>query len=387
MASPIAAESWWIKIGAMYDGSGFKAAAGGMLDVTRSAQKLLATFRKIVDTNSDLYLSARYLNMPADALQGWERAFKLMGGTADEAASAIGNLNFVYDKLRLGMDSGTAEIAARLHLTQEDLLSFDNIMVGLNRSYNEMFKGNYGGFKVLAEQLGLSQTAIQLVTQSTEDFNKIRREASSIPMISDEQLHAARELDKMFTKLSITWDAFKSKLVAATFPGLEKLFDSLQNVLMDPKVIASVEELFTTIENGFKSLAGDEKASELIGNLAKITEGGITVAKWTGQAVDYTIDKAEGAGGTIGTLVGTAQTSGWTGVSRLLGLDLVAEYVKNGFKSEAAYAPVDVTQNITIDGTKDPEAVGAAVVDSMAKYANGNANKQMVDTRRLNTVM
>lgn len=387
MASPVAAESWWIKIGAMYDGSGFKAAAGGMLDVTRSANKLLSTFRKIIDTNSDLYLSARYLNMPSDALQGWERAFRLMGGTAEEASSAIGNLNFVYDKLRLGMDTGAAEIAARLHLTQDDLLSFDNIMVGLNRSYNEMFKGDYGGFKVLAEQLGLSRTAIQLVTQSTGEFNSIRREATSIPMISDEQLRSARELDKMLTKLSIAWDTFKSKLISATFPGLEKLLDNVQNVLLDPKVISAAEELFSVIENGFKSLAADEETTKLINNLAKLTGGAVTVARWTSKGVNYTTDKVEGAGGAIGTIVGTAETQGLSGVAQLFGLDLVADSIKRRFQDGQQYAPVDVVQNITIDGAKDPEAIGTEVVNKMAEAANGNARKQMVDTRRNNTVM
>ena len=206
-------------------------------------------------------------------------------------------------------------------------------------------------------------------------------------MISDEQLRSARELDKMLTKLSITWDAFKSKLISATFPGLEKLFDNVQNVLLDPKVISAAEELFSVIEDGFKSLAADEETTKLINNLAKLTGGAITVARWANKGVNYTVDKTEGAGGAIGTIVGTAETQGMSGVAQLFGLDLIADSIKRRFQDGQQYAPVDVVQNITIDGAKDPEAIGTEVVNKMAEAANGNARKQMVDTRRNNTVM
>lgn len=383
----VADESWWIKIGAMYDGSGFKAAIGGIYDLRRAATNLYEAFRKVIDANSDLYLSAKYLNVPTDTLQTWERAFRLMGGSADEARDAISSLNFVYDKLRLGMDQGAAETAARLFLRPEELTSFENIMKGLNRSYNEIFQGDYGAFKTLAEQLGLSQSAILMVAQNTQDFNRLLKEANRIPLIPEHQLRAARELEKSITRMSISWDAFKSKLISATFPGLERIFARIEEVLGDPRITDAAENLFKTIEDGFNALASDQNITTTLDNLSKVAEAILTLAKWTGTGINAVVTGAEGAGAAIGTVVGTAQTTGWGGLANLFGLDLAWDRLtKPAYTGQNNYTPVQVTQNITIDGAKDPAAVGKEVVEQGRQgYEDANTRARAIQARALVT--
>ena len=379
----VADESWWIKIGAMYDGSGFKAAIGGIYDLRRAATNLYEAFRKVIDANSDLYLSAKYLNVPTDTLQTWERAFRLMGGSADEARDAISSLNFVYDKLRLGMDQGAAETAARLFLRPEELTSFENIMKGLNRSYNEIFQGDYGAFKTLAEQLGLSQSAILMVTQNTQDFNRLLKEANRIPLIPEHQLRAARELNKQFTQLKITWESFKASLISTALPGLNTVFQRLGEILQNPELMDRLQEVFKSLEEGFNRLATDENITTFLNLVDKSADVLIKLLDWGASGTKWVADRWE-KNEAIDEQI-KAQT-GLTHEQRLSGA-LMGSFggYALAYDNNAA-GTVNVTQNITIDGAKDPAAVGKEVVEQGRQgYEDANTRARAIQARALVT--
>ena len=299
-----AAESWWIKVGVLYDKSGFKGVVGGMLDIKRAAAGLYDAFRKVVDVNSDLYNTARYLNVSTNDLQIWERAFRLIGGSAEDARGAISSLNFVYDKLRLGLDQGAAETGARLGLTPEDYTSFDRMLKALNTAYNTMYQGDYGGFKVLAEQLGLSESAMLLVTQSTRDFEWTLNRAQRIPLIPEHQLKAARELNMLFTEMSTKWDVFKAKLLSTSMPALAKVFERIGEALSNPEVMNGIERMFKQLESGFNELASNDNITKLIDSLGTIAEATLTAAKWGATGLDYTVKTAQDTGATLGNVAG-----------------------------------------------------------------------------------
>lgn len=385
MAEQQASESWWIKVGVLYDKSGFRGVIGGLFDINKAAKNLYDSFRQVVDVNSDLYNSARYLNVSSTDLQMWERAFRLIGGSASDARGAISSLNFVYDKLRLGMDSGAAEIGARLGLSPEDYLSFDRMLKALNRSYNDLFQGDYGGFKTLAEQLGLSESAMLLVTQSTKDFNKTLRESSSISFIPEHQLKAARELSRSFEKLSIHWDVFKSKVISTSLPALSKVFERLTEVLNDPETLKRTENFFNLLEKKFSELATDENINTLIDNLSTVFEGIGYAIKGAGYAWKGTKWIAEGAGDLAGTVVGK----------------LTSDYQKPTYKFDITKGPMNLTglpadmaqqrnpiqlqQNITINGAQSPKAVAQDVLDVTQSGLNGNYNMRTVQNMRQNS--
>lgn len=374
----VASESWWIKLGVMYDKSGFKAAIGGMLDLRRVASNLADTFKRVVDVNSDLYNSARYLNVTTGQLQIWERAFRLIGGSADEARGAISNLNFVYDQLRLGMGGEKAEIGARLHLNQDDFLTFETMMEALNRSFNTFFQGDYGAFKTLAEQLGLSEHAMLLVTQSTEDFQRTIKRAESIPLIPEHQLKAARELQEQFVKLSISWDNFKTRVVSSSFPAVNKLFKDLERVMADPQLQEGLIKFFETLEQGFNELANDQNITKLIENLSIVANAAVKVLGWGAKGLGATIKGAKGAGGAVGDVVGTFETKGVGGVANMFGLDIVADKLSGVFNRDSGNK--SVTQYITINGAQAPKTVADAVVDSANLEFNGSAAQRTIET-------
>lgn len=374
-----AAESWWIKVGILYDKSGFKGVLGGMLDIKKAATGLYDSFRKVVDVNSDLYNTARYLNTTSGDLQTWERAFRLIGGSAEDARSAISSLNFVYDQLRLGMDSGKAEMGARLGLKPEDFLSFQTMLTSLNRSYNELFKDDYGAFKVLAEQLGLSESAILLVTQSTADFKETLRDAGSIPLIPESQLKAARELDKEIAKLTMRWDVFKAKLVSTSLPGLEKIFSTLADAMDDPKTMAQLEQFFNTIEQGFTELATNKDVQEFIKNVGELVGILPTLMRWGSKGLSLVKSGTDFVGGAVGTAVGALTTRpieftprSFSPVGTMWATDMLG------------YQPT-LTQNITIDGAQSPAAVGQEVAARGKEMLNGHSAMRTVENMRNNT--
>lgn len=392
----VAGESWWLKVGVMYDKSGFKAVGLGMLDIAKAANGVYDTFKKVVDVNSDLYNTSRYLNTSTRDLQIWERAFRFIGSSADDARSSINSLNFVYDKLRLGLDSGAAEIGARLRLKPEDYLSFDRMMKALNRSYNEYFKGDMGTFRTLADQLGLSKGALLLVTQSSGEYARTMQEAASIPVIPERQLKSARELDKLFTRLSITWANFKAQLVSATFPGLEKLLKYMEDVLKDPNTVKQAQALFDSLEKGFMDLANNENTRDLIDSLKALGQIITGAGRFFGGVVYVT----KGAATATGTAVGNISTFGILGAAKRFGKWFIGDqplseipgyayglgvpdYRKWVRPSTATAGNTTVNATVNINGARDPKAVGEETADAINRLASENA--RAVERTALNT--
>lgn len=380
-----AGESWWLKVGILYDKNGFKGVVGGMLDIKRATVSLYDSFRKVVDVNSDLYNTSKYLGVTTNDLQLWERAFRLIGGSADDARGAISSLNFVYDKLRLGLDQGAAETGARLGLTPEDYVTFDRMLKALNRTYNEMYQGDYGGFKVLAEQLGLSESAILMVTQSTSQFEDTLSRASRIPFITEEQLRDSRELNKMFTELSIQWDVFKFKLLSTATPGVEKLFKRLGELIDDPDTIQKIDALFTQIEDSINRMASNENLNDLVELLTTLVKAGMQVAEWgvdVGKFVkfssEYYGEKAGQTHGAIEKFFNEHPMTGRIATNALRVIDPTATL-------RAGYGTIkDAVVNISINGADNPKDVAAAVVDAISEHFgfNQNSNMRTVDNAR-----
>ena len=380
-----AAESWWIKVGVLYDKSGFKGVIGGMLDINKAAGAVYDAFKKVVDAGSDMYNTARYLNVSTGDLQKWQRAFAYVTDSAEGATDAISSLNFIYDKLRLGMDDKAAEFGARLGLSPEDYLSFDRMLTALNKSYNELFKSDYGAFKTLAEQLGLSKDAILVVTQSTKEFQNTLRRAESIPFIPEHQIKAARELKKQFTDLSLRWENFKAGIISTSLPSLERIFKRIESVLANPETTARLQQFFQELEKGFNELATDENIAKVIEGLATVSQGLIYAVKGTGWA----LGTAKSGYEQLGT--GAAQA-----VTDVKGGDLkhyvnplldTAKYMLNPIGA-AKESVTNIVQNFTIDGSRNSRDIANEVASATkATVDNGNANMRTVENARNRTVL
>ena len=390
----VAGESWWLKVGILYDKSGFRAASLGMLDVKNSAKEVYNAFRGVVSVNSDLYTSAKYLNMSTGDLQKWQRAFVLMNSSTEDAENSIKNLNFAYERLQLGMDSGLASIGARLQLKPEDYLSFDRMMSALNRSFNENFSQNRGAFQVLAEQMGLSKGALSLVMQSAAEFKRTMQEAGSVPFIPEREIKSARELDRLFARISIRWDNFKSRILTATFPGLENLFKQFEKVLDDPEITKKTTAFFDSMSEGLLKITEDKKIKDFIdtfGGLLDIVKGVGTVAGWTAKA-------AGSVGGAAGSVGGFLQSGNkWEQIKRfyrestdsLQGSSASMALMPAGWGAPYAAGPSNSTNtnNITVNvgGGADPNATGQAVADRVEQVlAKGQRNSRTVRNKENN---
>lgn len=310
----VAAESWWIKLGVMFDKSGFKTAIIGMSDLKSMAQGLADTFKKVVDANTDLYYTSHALNMSTKDLQIWERTFQFVGGTVDEARQNINNLNYAYEELILGMSGAKAEAAARLHLLPEDLLSMESAMSALNRVYNDpnYFNRNRGFFTPLARQLGLSNSAIELVTLSVDEYQAKLKKASSIPLIPENQIKAARELKEQFTQLTLQWENFKSALISTSLPAISTLFKDIESVMTNKEFQKGLSQFFIELEKGFSSFINDVDHKQLIEDLKVISEATLEILKVTAKGTSAAIKTGTQFIKDSDYVVGNTQTGGIT---------------------------------------------------------------------------
>lgn len=291
-------ESWFVKLGVLFDGTGFKKFGIAAFDVKKVVSGLADSFKKITATSADLFNSARYLNMSTDRLQVWERAFGLIGGSAEDARSAINSLNFAFDKLRLGQGGEIATLAARLKLRPEDLTSFETMIEALNRSYNTYYKDNYGQFKVLAEQMGLSKSAILFVTQSVENYQRTIKRAGSIPLISERQLKAFRSLQSRFFLFSKRFELFKAQAAGTFAPALDRMLGRLEELMKDKEFNKALNNAFNAFEKMFNEMARTENIEAFV----KVAQAAVDVL----TALINVAAKVPDAMGLVGDALGTA---------------------------------------------------------------------------------
>ena len=402
----VASESWWIKLGVMYDKSGFKAAIGGMLDLKRVVGSLADTYKEVINSGASLYNNAKYLGVSTSQLQIWERTFRRIGGSAQEAQENINNLNFIASKLRLGEGGEKATIAARLGLEPSDLLDYETAMKALNRSFNQnaaFGTANYKVFRELAQQLGLSQYAIKLVTMSMDEYDKTIKDTQAIGLIPEHQLKAAEKLREQFEIMKITWENFKNSVVSATFPALNELMQHIGSVLKDPQVQKSIASLlklfeakldelvsngnvtkfFEQLHDGIMSITSDESIHAFVETMSTLF-----------KAIDYGIVKpvlTAGKGyGHLAVAAADIQTeleSGRPGNRHEL--IRVGEYFSNAYKwtpgaiaARTGQAVANYTiGNITINGVRNAEDVPAALqnaaTDNVAMRQQVKRNESM----------
>lgn len=296
-------ESWFVKLGVLFDGTGFKKFGIAAFDVKKTISGLYDSFKKITSTNSSLYNTAKYLSMSTDRLQVWENAFSIIGGSAEDAQSAINSLNFAFDKLRLGEAGGLATVAARLKLRPEDLTSFETMIEALNRSYNTYFKDNYGQFKVLAEQMGLSKSAILLVTQSANEYQQTMRRASNIPLISERHLKAFRRLESRFYVFSKRFDIFKAQAASSFAPAFERILGRLEELMADPEFNKALGNMFNAFEEMFNQMSRTENLEGFI----KLVQAAVDVLTALVNVAAKVPDAMGWVGDKVGTLVGYAE--------------------------------------------------------------------------------
>lgn len=402
----VASESWWIKLGVMYDKSGFKAAIGGMLDLKRVVGSLADTYKEVINSGASLYNNAKYLGVSTNQLQIWERTFRRIGGSAQEAQENINNLNFIASKLRLGEGGEKATLAARLGLEPADLLDYETAMKALNRSFNQnaaFGTANYKVFRELAQQLGLSQYAIKLVTMSMDEYDKTIKDTQAIGLIPEHQLKAAEKLREQFEIMKITWENFKNSVVSATFPALNELMQHIGSVLKDPQVQKSVSSLIQLFESKLDELVRNGNVSEFFNQLKEgirsITQDEnigrfINTMNTLVKAVDYGIVKPitySGKGwGEIAVATADIKTeleSGRPGNRHEL--IRVGEYLSDAYKMTPGALAAQTgkmvanyfTGNITINGVKNAEDVPAALQNAAT---NNVAMQQQV---RINETM
>lgn len=301
-------ESWFVKLGVLFDGTGFKKFGIAAFDVKKTVSGLADSFKKITATNADLFNSARYLSMSTDRLQVWERAFGLIGGSAEDARSAINSLNFAFDKLRLGQGGEMATLAARLKLRPEDLTSFETMIEALNRSYNTFYKDNYGQFKVLAEQMGLSKSAILLVTQSVEDYQRTIRRAGSIPLINERQLKAFHSLQSRFFLFTKRFELFKAQAAGTFAPSFDRILGRLEGLMKDPEFNKALNNAFNAFEKMFNEMARTENIEAFI----KVTQAAVDVL----TALINVAAKVPDAMGWVGDKLGTIAGAGMNHMDR-----------------------------------------------------------------------
>lgn len=378
----VAGESWWIKLGVMYDKSGFKAAIVGMTDIKKIADGLVSTFKKVVDANSDLYLASHSLNMSTRDLQVWERTFKLIGGTAEEARATISGLNYTYNELLLGMSGEKASAAARLHLLPDDLLSMETTMEALNRSFNTTFNRDRGFFTPLVKQLGLSNRAIELVTLSTEEYHNKIRKASSIPIIPQSQIKAARDLKEQFAQMSIMWDNFKSSVLSSTFPAVSKFFKDIEAVLTNKEFQKGLVDFFTTLEDGFNKFITDVDHKQMIEDMTTISRAILEVAKWAARGVGGTIETTEHVSTGLGIISNKMfgdkelrkaieENASKRGKMLMSNIDVLSDpYITGRFGAYGMAGEMMVNRSIgqvtiNVNGTKNPSLVADEIQDRL----------------------
>lgn len=257
--------------------------AGGALAAAFSAASLAAI--RAGDNADKFALKVAKFDTSRRFIYNLGNAFKMMGGNAEEAVSAIASAEGVLDQLRKGDASAlTAAGLAQVDVSklqqsatgEEFLMNLSELLPGLQKWQQ----------RSLQETFGLSDAAMKTLQDGRGRFEQLIADADKYADNLDKAAQAGREYNEALAKIGIQFEYIAQKLADGILPQ------------------------FTSLLNGFSSFI-DKNMSKVGAAADYISENAGAVAAVGGGLTLATVGSAiKGVGGKLGMRALTAAGTG-----------------------------------------------------------------------------
>ncbi len=302
----------------------------------------------------DLGVQSKALGISAKEVDGWGRAFKVAGSSAESALQSLKSIQDAKNSLQLGRPTAffqTAEMLnnmtgspKRIDWQNADAGSIQKQIAGMLRKVSKEQALYFGG------QLGYDQAAIMGMRSGQIQSDQSKFAANS--GVTDEQIQKAKEQAAALEEMKQKMDALKLAIYEKIIPALTEWIGWINNNW--PAIQQFFLNCFTYIHD--VAVAANKLAQDLGG--WKVIIGAIIGLKFAAWLLTVAA-AAKGAMGMGGGLLGKAGALGAAGVG--------------------GYALGSVIYDKLISGTKADDVIGSSIAKTLAFFGNDEA-RNAVDT-------
>lgn len=296
----------------------------------------------------DLGVQSKALGISAKEVDGWGRAFKVAGSSAESALQSLKSIQDAKNSLQLGRPTAffqTAEMLnnmtgspKRIDWQNADAGSIQKQIAGMLRKVSKEQALYFGG------QLGYDQAAIIGMRSGQIQSDQSKFAANS--GVTDEQIRKAKEQAAALEEMKQKMDALKLAIYEKIIPALTEWIGWINNNW--PAIQQFFLNCFTYIHDVAR--AANKLAQDLGG--WKVIIGAIIGLKFAAWLIAVAT-AAKGAMGMGGGLLGKAGLVGAAGVG--------------------GYALGSVINDKLISGTKAGDFIGGSIAKLLALFGNEEA--------------
>lgn len=179
-------------------------------------------------------MQARAIGVNVEAMNAYQHAVQLMGGSADEAAHTLGSLRDRFVEMsRFGAMVGPdAFMFRQLGLSAKDMRdSIKDPTIALGKLAEKFQTLNSTQQLYIGKKLGLDQGTIALLAQGRRSFDEMIAKQRELGVVTQQQAEASMKYRAAQAELSITFETVKREIVTALLPAFTWLVKGLSDGL------------------------------------------------------------------------------------------------------------------------------------------------------------
>ena len=251
-----------------------KGSLTGKLGAIGTAFLGLSSIKQVYDRTLQLSNIAQTFDLPIEKVSLFANQLSMFGGSSEEAAEAITNLEQAIVDLRTTGGGALRDVAAQvgisLYNSRGEIMSSMEIIDQLRVRFRGL---NKDAQVKVAQQLGLgSPAALRLLRASDEEYKKLTEDAKKFGLINKETQDRVIKMQRTFAMLSQSFTALGASLIDTFSP----LFDALTSAM---NWLANQSSVVKGIVVGLVATLG------LISPIISVVGGLATAFKLVGAAI------------------------------------------------------------------------------------------------------
>lgn len=274
--------------------------AGGALAAAFSAASLAAI--KAGDNADKFALKVAKFDTSRRFIYNLGNAFKMMGGNAEEAVSAIASAEGVLDQLRKGDASAlTAAGLAQVDVSKlQQSATGEEFLMNLSELMPNLQKWQQ---RSLQETFGLSDAAMKTLQDGRGRFEQLIADADKYADNLDKAAKAGREYNEALAKVGIQFEYIAQKLADGILPQFTSLLNGFSEFIDKNMSKVGAAADYISDNSGAVAAVGGGLTLATIGSAVKGIGGKLGMRALTAAGTGATYGGAAGAAAGVGSLL------------------------------------------------------------------------------------
>jgi hypothetical protein len=270
---------WYLKLGAIFDKSGFNAMNQAIKDMGGLTSKVFGVFQEVANKNAEIARTAKFYEMKPETLQKWQRFGEITTGNADAGEEFAKNMAMLQTKL--GQGKFDAAPLAQLGIAPDQIKDADSLLSAIAVRFDQL--GNNPALRkglkqnLLDAGVGLSEG---IINAASDGSAMLKKKMDSIPT---GMMSGGTEFFEKMTRLQWTFNGFVQQLMNQLAPTFNEIIAALTKLMQSGALKEAVKSVFGMLKDLIEWLAKPENIKGLVDTVKSLAHAVQIIAAGVGK--------------------------------------------------------------------------------------------------------